>query len=263
MQFAVINNKRVAYKQNIGKGPTLLFLHGYLESMNVFGDFATKYLSNHNYLLVDVPGHGNSEMISPQQTMHNIALQIFDLLDYLKIEKVMVYGHSMGGYVALAMANADKNRLSLLGLLHSNVFADSEEKKANRLREVELIKLGKLSTIATSFMPNIVSEKHYPALKHSIDSWIRDAEAMTPEGIIACLHAMMNRPDNQQILNGETPIHLIASDSDKFLPLTAIETMKQGTAVKYFTMIPDCGHASFVEKPEILYKELKRVLTTL
>jgi pimeloyl-ACP methyl ester carboxylesterase len=250
------NNKQLAYQFRPGKGTPIVFLHGYMETMNVYESFLSKHLKEQTVLIVDTPGHGNSEAVSPQQTMQQIAQQIIRLIDYLEIDRFAVYGHSMGGYVAQAIANEIPQRVLLLGLLHSNVFADSDEKKENRRREIELIRQGKLPLIAESFMPRVVAEFNYARLSKTISAWIDDVKTMNPEGVISCLHAMMTRPDNRHMLNGFTPIHLIGSDSDPFLSAEMIEIMRKGSAIHHFSIIEQCGHASFIEQPEELAKAL-------
>ncbi|HON18600.1 MAG TPA: alpha/beta hydrolase [Salinivirgaceae bacterium] len=260
MEQKTINGRKVAYRRYDGDGVPVVFLHGYLESMKIFEGFVENHFKKRPLILIDVPGHGNSEMVREMQSMDDIAKQIFKLLDQLGYDKFVVYGHSMGGYVAQAMVQTDPTRIRLLGLLHSHVYADSDEKKANRLREMDLIRSGKLLTIATSFMPNLVSKDNYGRLKFIIDDWIKDVEKMIPEGIISCLHAMMTRPDNSTLLEGSTPIHLIGSDSDAFLTLSMIESMKKGGAVKFFSYFENCGHASFIERPRELAHSIDSVL---
>jgi pimeloyl-ACP methyl ester carboxylesterase len=193
--------------------------------------------------------------------MEEMAQQIVRLIDYLGIELFAVYGHSMGGYIAQAIVKEVPSRVVMMGLLHSNVFADSDEKKENRRREIELIRQGKLPMIAEAFMPRVVADFNLERLSSTIKQWVGDAKTMNPEGLISCLNAMMNRPDNSQMLDGETPIHLIGSDSDQFLPAEMIERMRKGLAIKHFTCIKNCGHASFVEQPEELAKAIGMALS--
>ncbi len=254
MDVARLNNKQLAFHYQKGEGVPMVLLHGYLESMNVYQSFLGQYIKDRSVLILDTPGHGKSEAMFLEQTMEDIAKQIILLLDYLNIQTFAIYGHSMGGYVAQAVVKMVPDRVALLGLLHSNVFADSVEKKENRRREIELIRQGKLPLIAEAFMPRVVAGYNLERLSATIKQWVDDVKTMNPEGIIACLNAMMNRPDNRQLLDGTTPIHLIGSDSDPLLSTETIEGMRKGTAVQYFTSIKNCGHASFVEQPQELAK---------
>ena len=254
-----LNGKLIKYRYSKNEGLPIVFLHGYLESMDVFTQFIDTYMPEIPTLILDIPGHGCSESIEKHQTMEQIANQVVSLLDYLKIETFIIYGHSMGGYVAQAVVKQVPQRAKLLGLLHSNVFADSTEKRENRLREAEAIEQGKLPTIAQLFLPKVVADFNFQRLVSIVSEWIERVKTMQPQGIISCLYAMAYRPDNTEMLNGSTPIHLIGSDSDQFLTQQMIDKMTKGSALHEVTVIEKCGHASFVEQPQQLARAIKRV----
>jgi len=259
MDTVILNGKRIKYRYSKNEGLPIVFLHGYLESMDVFTQFIDTYLSKIPTLVLDIPGHGCSEPIEKHQTMEQIANQVVSLLDYLEIETFIVYGHSMGGYVAQAVVKQIPQRVRLLGLLHSNVFADSAEKRENRLREAEAIEQGKLPTIAQLFLPKVVADFNFKRLEGVVSEWIERVKTMQPQGIISCLHAMAQRPDNTEMLNGSTPIHLIGSDSDQFLTQQMIDKMTKSSAIHKVTIIEKCGHASFVEQPQQLAVAISNV----
>jgi len=259
MDTVILNGKRIKYRYSKNEGLPIVFLHGYLESMDVFTQFIDTYLSKKPTLVLDNPGHGCSEPIEKNKTMEQIANQVVSLLDYLEIETFIVYGHSMGGYVAQAVVKQIPQRVRLLGLLHSNVFADSAEKRENRLREAEAIEQGKLPTIAQLFLPKVVADFNFKRLEGVVSEWIERVKTMQPQGIISCLHAMAQRPDNTEMLNGSTPIHLIGSDSDQFLTQQMIDKMTKSSAIHKVTIIEKCGHASFVEQPQQLAVAISNV----
>ncbi|HOG20715.1 MAG TPA: alpha/beta hydrolase [Salinivirgaceae bacterium] len=259
MDTVTLNGKRIKYRYSKNEGLPIVFLHGYLESMDVFMQFIDNYLLKIPTLTLDIPGHGCSEPIEKHQTMEQIANQVVLLLDYLKIETFIIYGHSMGGYVAQAVVKQIPQRVKLLGLLHSNVFTDSAEKRADRLREAEAIEQGKLPTIAQLFLPKVIADFNFQRLENTVLEWIERVKTMQPQGIVSCLHAMAQRPDNTEMLNGTTPIHLIGSDSDRFLTQQMIDKMTKGRALHEVTIIEKCGHASFIEQPYQLANVIKKV----
>ncbi len=258
MDTIILNGKQIKYRYKKKQGLPIVFLHGYLETMDVFCQFIDTQIPETTTLILDIPGHGCSDAINPSQTMQQIASHIVLLFDYLKIETFVVYGHSMGGYVAQSIAGQIPNRVKMLGLLHSNVYADTDEKKKNRLREIEAIEQGKLSTIAQAFMPNIVADFNRERLNTVISNWIERAKTMQPSGVVSCLNAMMQRPDNSKMLDGTIPIHLITGDSDTFLISQMVDKMRVGKAVQTVTLIEKCGHASFIEQPEKLNKAIRK-----
>ncbi|MBK7375227.1 MAG: alpha/beta fold hydrolase [Chitinophagaceae bacterium] len=93
-------------------------------------------------MVPDLPGSGKSGVISSQSAvgMEEYAEIIKAILVEEKIEKSTMLGHSLGGYITLAFAEKYPGMLNSFGLVHSTAFADSEEKKAARLKSIEFIK---------------------------------------------------------------------------------------------------------------------------
>lgn len=263
MNIIKIDGHKLSFNQYRGEGIPIVFLHGYLETKETFSSFISTYLTGKNIITIDLPGHGRSESINNQQTMEQIATSIIALLDYLCISKCVLYGHSMGGYVAQAITKTIPEKVVLLGLLHSNVYADTDEKKQNRLREIEMIKQGKLSIIVQTFMPQMVAEFNANKCADEIGNLINYASRMSPEGVVSCLYALMNRCDNSNMLNEKNPIHLIGSTFDRYLSTETIDKMAQGSAIQFLDIIDSCGHASFIEQPELLYTSLSKVLNKI
>ena len=87
----------------------------------------------------DLPGSGQSEIIE-DMTMEGLAESVFQLLQQLNVDKCMMIGHSMGGYVTLAFVEKHPELIEGYGLFHSTAFADTEEKKAGRKKTIETIK---------------------------------------------------------------------------------------------------------------------------
>ena len=109
-----------------GKGEKcVVLLHGYLESMYVWDDFAHLLTPSVRVITVDIPGHGISEVKGEVHTMDMIADVLAEMLKSLDIERVTMVGHSMGGYVALAFCERYAQMLDGLVLLSSSPNPDS------------------------------------------------------------------------------------------------------------------------------------------
>ena len=128
---------RIAYTER-GEGDTIVLLHGYLESLLVWDRFSTNLSRHFRVLSVDLPGHGQSDVISGEHSMEMMAERIAGLLDSLGIEKVLMTGHSLGGYVALAFLELFPERLAGYCLFHSHPFADTDEAVERRNREISI-----------------------------------------------------------------------------------------------------------------------------
>lgn len=241
-----INSKVVSYDLE-GNGPCIVFLHGYLESKEVWGDFVKRF-PNYTVITPDLPGHGDSEIMDENQTMDQMAESIKAILDHEKISKCVIYGHSMGGYVAEAFTRNWPEMVFGLGLMHSTIYADTEEKRTNRKREIELIRNGKKAMVVSGMLPNIVAKANTERLRPVIEEIIDHAKMFAAKGIIAVLNAMMQRPEHT--VNSQIPLHLIAADADNFIPLKVYSKMKEDYPHITMDTIKGSGHSSFIEFPE-------------
>jgi pimeloyl-ACP methyl ester carboxylesterase len=228
MPVIQFQNRPISYSK-YHKGPCILLLHGFLETKEVWNAFAESF---ENYMVIapDLPGHGASDVIAASHTMELMADAVNAILEHEKIETCFVYGHSMGGYVAEAFSRKYPQKVQTLGLLHSTLYADSDEKKQNRLREIELIKNGKQSLVVSGMLPKIVASQNLPALRSTVESIMERAKRFKPEGIVATLKGMMLRVEHRV---------------DPMLP---------------YDCILDCGHTSFIEKPQIVIPVIKKFL---
>ena len=126
----------------------VVLLHGYLESMVIWDEFVYLLTPELRIVTLDLPGHGISLINGEIHTMEYLAKCVADTMSALGIERYSVVGHSMGGYVALAMLDNYSDRLESVTLLSSTTTNDSEEKCDRRRREIELVKAGKKSMMA-------------------------------------------------------------------------------------------------------------------
>ena len=131
-------DKKIFYR-SVGSGDPVMLVHGFGEDGNVW-DKQVEYLERNYHLIVpDLPGSGRSEIID-NMSMEEMAEVLHVIIHEENIDKCIVIGHSMGGYITLALVESYWNHVSAFGLFHSSAFADSEEKKETRKKGIEFIK---------------------------------------------------------------------------------------------------------------------------
>ena len=112
-----------------GQGQPLVFLHGFCESGEMWQYFADSLSADYRVFCPDLPGFGSSPITNPITCLEEVAEQLEDWMDALQIQDPIVLGHSLGGYVGLALLERMENRLKAIGLIHSTAFGDDLEKK--------------------------------------------------------------------------------------------------------------------------------------
>lgn len=249
-------NKKIAY-QTCGSGSCLVLLHGYLETKAVWNNFI-KYFHGFKIITPDLPGHGDSEVLSNTHTMEQMAQSVAAILEVENVEKCIVYGHSMGGYVALAFERLFPHKTLAIGLLHSTIYADAPEKQSARMREIELIEAGKQSLIISGMMPRIVAPQNMEQLKPQLETIMTAAQRFSTEGIVAALRGMIQRPEH--VVNKTKPLHLIGGKYDQFIPVSVYEKTAKDNPSIVFDCVEDVGHASFIENPKEAADVIKKFL---
>ena len=143
----------VAYKDE-GKGQAIILLHGFLGNMSVWNPIAEGLKKSFRVIRIDIPGHGKSPAIGYVHDMEMLAEMVMVLVKKLKLRKVCLVGHSLGGYLALAVAEKYPDNISKLVLINSTSRADSGDRKYSRDQLIRLFKQNK-ETAINRLVPNL------------------------------------------------------------------------------------------------------------
>ncbi|PKQ66611.1 hypothetical protein BZG01_10030 [Labilibaculum manganireducens] len=258
-QFLQLKNYNLRYRDK-GKGNTVLLLHGYLESLETFESFANDLSRLARVITVDLPGHGLSDLKIKSCSVEDMAEAVNELAQHLQLKKINIIGHSMGGYVALAFADKYKEKLESFCLFHSSPNADTEEKKKNRKREIELVIEGKKEQICKTSIPNTFSNKNLDKFAHEIERVTQIACKTPDHGMIAALEAMMNRPDRNHVLKAlDMPKVSIMGKEDNFIPLKIAGEIAKENGLTPF-VLQTSGHMGFIEQRQECLREVFRII---
>src|SRR5690606_15670907 len=117
---------------------------------------------------IDLLGHGHTDPQGYVHTMEDNADLVHTVLSELRLRKVILVGHSMGGYVALAFAELYPEMVKAIVLLNSTAKADSAERKKNRDRAINAVKENYANFVRMSVV-NLFSESNRARLKDEIE----------------------------------------------------------------------------------------------
>ena len=249
----IYKNTKISFTDK-GKGTAVVLLHGFLENKTMWDKYISSLSKNHRVIAIDLLGHGETECLGYVHVMEDQADMIFTVLIYLRIRKIVLVGHSMGGYVALAFAELYPDYIKGLFLLNSTSRADSDERKTNRDRAIVAVKQNYTNFVRMS-ISNLFSEDNRELLAKEIEKVKRQALKTPLQGIIASLEGMKIRNDREVLLHfAPYPIQLVLGEKDGVLNYEENIDQIEGTKVA-LTTFPD-GHMSHIENE----KELKKVL---
>jgi pimeloyl-ACP methyl ester carboxylesterase len=249
----IYKNTKISFTDD-GKGTAVVLLHGFLENKTMWDKYVSALSKNHRVITIDLLGHGETECLGYVHTMEDQADMIFAVLISLRIRKIVLVGHSMGGYVALAFAELYPDNVKGLFLLNSTSRADSDERKINRDRAIKAVKQNHTNFVRIS-ISNLFSEDNREVLAKEIEKVKLQALKTPLQGIVASLEGMKIRKDREVLLHfAPYPIQLVLGKKDGVLIYDDTIDQIEGTKVE-LTTFPD-GHMSHIENE----KELKIVL---
>jgi len=243
------------YYNQIGIGESVVLLHGFLESSGMWECLIPIISKNHQVVCIDLLGHGQTGCLGYIHTMEQMAEAVEAVLRHLKVEQATFIGHSMGGYVALALAELFPDRVNGLCLMNSTALDDSPEKKTNRDRAIQAIKQNHKTFIRLS-IANLFRPKNRKIYSNDIQKIIKEALQFPVQGMIAALEGMKIRKKRVQLFrNASYKKMIIIGRKD---PALHYETLIEQTKESDIEIVefPD-GHMSYIEnKEENTYKIL-------
>lgn len=183
-------------------------------------------------------------------TMDDYADDVLALLTHLEIDRAVVCGLSMGGYVAFAMRRRAPGRVAGLVLSNTRAAADSDAAREGRDKMIDLARREGAAGIAREMVPKLLGEssrKQQPDLEDAVRRLIL---VNSTEGIVTALGAMKTRPDSTPLLEAITcPTLVITGEEDVIIPPAEAEAMQRAIPGSSLVMLPKVGHLSNLEAP--------------
>lgn len=233
-----------------GYGKPIVLLHGFLESSNMWTPLIPDLLKTHRVISIDLLGHGQTGCLGYVHSMELMAETVDAVLNHLNIENKTIIGHSMGGYVALAMAEKNPNSMQGLCLMNSTFLPDSEERKMLRTRANLMAQTNFDNLVRMSFT-NLFSLKSKETHKQELEIALTEALKTSVQGYMAANEGMKLRTDKTQLFRTlPTKKLLIIGKKDPILDADSVKKQLKGTDVDIVELTE--GHMSHIENKEEL-----------
>jgi len=245
MSYFITHKNAKIHFTDKGSGEVVLLVHGFLENLTMWNDLVSHLIKTHRVVCVDLLGHGKSDSIGYVHTMEMMADAVFSVLKHLKIESSVIIGHSMGGYVSLALLETHPNLVKGLCLMNSTAIADSVDKKRNRDRTIKTVKENYKTFVRLS-IANLFRPKNRILYKKAFKNIQTEALKTSVQSIIASLEGMKIRKDRLQFFrNIQIPKMVIIGKNDKILDYKLQLSYYENFDVN-IVELPD-GHMSHIE----------------
>lgn len=222
----------------------IIFLHGFGEDATVWTEFLELLPKEHTYFCPDYASLTNIE------SLDGYANWLKEFTTEKSIEKSVIIGHSMGGYIGLAYAEMFADEILGLGLFHSSAYADSEERKEIRLKTARVIDQQGTAKFIKGFYPNMFSEEFKEKNADFIEKQIERYSYFPKEALMNAQIAMRGRADKTSVLKeANYPIMILAGEKDTFVPKSA--ALEQIALLKnnQSAVLDGVAHAGMFENP--------------
>lgn len=250
MNKSLIYQQRRIHYQVSGSGNPVMLVHGFGEDARVWRHQVSHLEGRFTCIVPDLPGSGLSELV-PDMSMEGLAEVLHAIIHEEKLEACPVVGHSMGGYITLALAGKYWNHVSAFGLFHSSAFADSDEKKATREKGIAFTRQHGAFEFLKTTTPNLFSPETREKNPDLVKEQVASLHNFLDESVVSYYRAMMARPDRTAVLQQTTvPVLFIMGKYDGAVPLE--DGLKQCHLPKksYIHVLQRSGHMGMLEEKE-------------
>ena len=234
-----------------GAGDALVFIHGYLESQEVWGTFTDDFEKQYRVIRVNLPGHGGSGLFGPVSGMEVMAEAVIFILQSEGIEKAVIFGHSMGGYTALAALQNHPGIFRAISLFHSHTRSDSPEVMKKREREIRIIEKGQKRLLVNQNIPNMYATDNLEKFGEAVCRSKEIAHKLNEDGVIAAVRGLKARPDRSEVLKKSgIPCLNIIGKKDNYIDFenVALKTELPDNSMRL--ILEESGHMGFIEEAE-------------
>lgn len=262
---ASVNGSLVNYIDvGISTGTPVILIHGFPFSHRMWTYTAGQVellAPAHRVIAYDVRGHGESEVGDGLYTIELFADDLIGFMDHLSIQKAVVVGLSMGGYIALRAVERNPERFRALVLCDTKSEADSNEAKVKRAGSIKAVKTNGPRQFAENFVANVFAPETFNGKPDAIKLIQSIIERTAPLSLCGSLLALASRTDTTSSLAKiSVPTLIMVGEHDAITPPSASQSMNQAIPGSELFIIPNSAHMSNMENPAEFNRHLLEFL---
>lgn len=259
------NNITVSYNDEGKNGaPAIIFIHGFPFNKSMWNKQVEAQKDNYRVIAYDIRGHGNTETGNGDFSIDLFVKDLLALMDNLKIDKTMLCGLSMGGYISLNAIENYPQRFNALILSDTHCIADTPEAKDKRMKAIESIRKSGSEKYADESIKNLFAPESFSSRKEEI-AFVREMIIKTSEqSLCKTLLALSDRKETCSKLSEiKVPVLIMVGKEDKITPPAAAQLMHEKIKGSFLHIIEHAGHLSNMENPFDFNEHLKKFLASV
>ncbi len=239
----------------------IIFVHGFPYDYSMWKNQLEKFSKDYYCITYDIRGLGKSYVGDGQYTMEAYVNDLFSIIDELNLNKPILCGLSMGGYISLRAVEKDQDIFSGLILLDTKSGADNNEGKIKRAEAINQINVEGLDNFVNGFVKNCFAEETLKKQKKMYNEVLQNSKQHNPLGVKGALFAMLSRTDTTGFLPKiKIPTLLIVGFQDNLTPPPVMRAMSEIIPEAEFGITPRAGHMTPLENPGFVNDMIKGFL---
>lgn len=259
----IINGLSVFLEGN-SKNKPMVFIHGFPYDHTMWKAQIEKLSEKHFCVSYDIRGLGESPVGDGQYTMESFVDDLEAIIDQLKLDKPILCGLSMGGYIGLRALERFEEKFSAVVLCDTRADADGNEGKSKRAAAIKRINTEGLASFAKDFITNCFGDDYKQNNKDDFEKRIVNSSSFDPIGVKGSLIAMLGRNDTTEYLSKiKIPALVICGEFDSLTPPAVMKPMAEKINGAEFVIIKNSGHMSPIENPKEVNEAITKFLTRL
>ena len=258
-----VNDVEIAYRDE-GTGLPLIFLHAFPMNQRMWDEQLEALKPHCRVITLDLRGFGESQSPNSSYSLEDMASDVRALMKHLSVDRAVIAGLSMGGYIAMAFYRNYPDAVRALVLSDTRTVSDTDEGRSRRFLSAQKAAQEGPAAIARDMVPVLLGPTSLKERPDVVERVTRIAESNPSRGIAAAQRAMAGRPDSTSLMSeARIPVLLIRGSEDALSPPSEMEAMQKNIPAATLKIIDRAGHLSNLEQPDLFNAALLEFVTAL
>jgi pimeloyl-ACP methyl ester carboxylesterase len=240
-----------------GNGPAILLVHGFPANVHLWRHIVPELSKTYTVILPNFFEEKGDWLTDGKTSMSQLAESFNDILTHENLNKVLLAGHSMGGYMGLAFAARYPEKLIGLSLIHSSPLGDDEARAEGRRKTVNILENGGKSPFLKMMVRALFAEDFNKQNPDILARQTNEAIAVEDESLIAFYRAIMERSDTTHITqSAKFPVQNIIGKLDSLANIKKEIASENLSFINFVSVYQNEGHMAMLENPSKLLNDL-------
>jgi pimeloyl-ACP methyl ester carboxylesterase len=252
------------YTEGNPSNQAIIFIHGFPYDSSMWKKQVEELKDNYYCVSYDIRGLGKSSVGSGQFTMETFVDDVFAIVEELKLDKPVLCGLSMGGYMSFRILERDQSKFRGVIFCDTKPEADDNPNKLRRSASIKRIETEGLEKFVKDFIPNCFSIGYIKNNSREYNYIIEKAALASPVGVKGAQLAMLSRTDSSEFIKEiKIPALVLCGEFDKMTTPDQMKKVAEAIPGSEFRIIPDSGHMTPIENPAEFNKAVLSFLSKI